>query len=179
MRAVSAARAAPVNKRKGPERFHQALAREATNQLLNVWGVIRDLYDGFRRSDAYAKYRILIVMAWAVLSVTGMGVSCAGGSGDSNALGARLVVSFVNGEAVYMVLNESSDVWEDVRLVVNDRYSAAVTRVAPGAEVTLGAKKLIDESGKPAPPDLQVSKLLLKTSDDQTVLVRDGKAPGR
>src|SRR5262249_51969641 len=144
---------------------------------LNAWSLVREGYEGFQRSSLYFKYRVLIVATWGVLSFTGMGVACTAGFGNRNALGARLVVTWVNDQPVYMVVNDSEDAWEDVRLVVNDQYSAAATHIAPGAEFTIGAKKLIDETGRPAPGNIQVQKLVLKASDEKVELVKDGKLP--
>ena len=174
MRAVSASRSSP-RPAPVPAKLSQRLLAQATNHGLNLWGFLRDVYDGFKRSNVYFKYRVLVVVTWGVLSVTGMGIACPSDFGDSNALGARLVVTWVADEPVYMVVNDSTDSWDDVRLVVNDQYSAAATRIPPGKELTIGAKKLIDESGRPAPANLQVTKLVLKASDEKVDLVREGK----
>src|SRR5262249_19018469 len=113
-RAVSASRAKP----KAPAAKATLKARaleKATDLALNAWSLLREGYQGFQRSSLYFKYRVLIVATWGVLSFTGMGVACSAGLGSRNALGARLVVSWVNDQPVYMVVNDSEDVWEDVR----------------------------------------------------------------
>lgn len=171
---MSAARTA---QKPAAQTWQKRLWDLVTDVALNVWGITKETYEGFQRSNLYFKYRVFIVAGWVFLSASGMGVACSGGWGDSNALGARLVVSWVNDQPVYMVVNDSNDAWEDVRLVVNDQYSAAAVRIPPGAELTIGAKKLIDETGRPAPATLQVRKLVLKSANEKVDLVKDGQMP--
>jgi hypothetical protein len=164
----------PATKPTPRQRFERLLAK-TVDAGLNLLGILRELYQGYQRSNTFFKYRVLVVASWAVLSLGGVAAAFHNGAAESNALGARMVVSSVADEPVYMIVNESNDAWQDVRLVVNERFSAAAIRVAPGGELTIGIRKLIDETGRPAPENLHVDKMTLKTSDDSVDLVREGR----
>jgi hypothetical protein len=173
----SAERAHRVDDPTGRAPVAAAVREGAAEAALNVVGVLRDLWADFRRSDRWFKYKAAIVGAWLLVSIAGVGVACPGSFGG-NTLGARLVRSQVLDTPVFMIVNESGDAWEDVIVVVNDRYRAAVPRVSPDHpdnNFTLETRKLLGEGGAPAPADLEVTKLQVRTSRGRADLIVDGR----
>ena len=163
---------------RGPRAAVGTAVREgATDAALNVLGVLRDLWGDFRRSERWFKYKAAIVGAWLVLSAAGVIVAMPGGVG-ANRIGARLVRTQVLDTPVFMIVNESGKPWEDVVVVVNDTYQAAVRRVSadsPDNNLTLEPRKLLGEGGEPAPADLEVTKLQVRTSRGRADLIVDGR----
>ena len=174
----SAERAHRVEERTGRAPVGVAVREGAADAALNVVGVLRDLWGDFRRSDRWFKYKAAIVGTWLLLSAVGVGVACPGGFGGSNTLGARVVRSQVLDTPVFMIVNESGEAWEDVVVVVNDTYRAAVPRVSadhPDNNFTVESRKLLGEGGAPAPADLEVTKLQVRTSRGRADLIVDGR----
>lgn len=178
LRALSAARMQPVKERPSPKGPVSARLKEgAAETALNVAGILRDLWADFRSSDQFFKYKAGIVAAWVLLSTAALFVACPS-SGPTNEIGARVVVTQVAGSPVYMVVNDSGDAWEDVVVVVNDQYRAAVGRVAAEHlknNLTLEPKKLLAEGGQPAPRDLRAVKIEVKTASGRAELVDRGQ----
>jgi hypothetical protein len=151
----------------------------ATEAALNVAGVLRDLWADFRGSEKWFKYKAAILGAWLLLSAAGFAVACPGELGPKNNIGARLVRTHVLDTPVFMIVNDSGEPWEDVVVVVNDTYQASVRRVSadhPDNNLTLEPRKLLGEGGAPAPGDLEVTKLQVRTSEGRADLIVDGRA---
>jgi hypothetical protein len=174
----SAERAHRAEDRGSRSAVGSAVREGATDAALNVVGVLRDLWGDFRRSDRWFKYKAAIVGAWLLLSAAGIVVALPGGFGGHNTLHARLVRTHVLDTPVFMIVNESGKPWEDVVVVVNDTYQAAVRRVSadhPDNNLTLEPRKLLGEGGAPAPADLEVTKLQVRTSRGHADLILDGR----
>ncbi len=154
------------------------LKEGAADTALNVVGILRDLWDDFRSSDRFFKFKALIVGAWVALSAAGIVVACPGGFEPSNSIGARLVTSQVLDTPVFMIVNESDEVWEDVIVEVNGTWRAAVARVPPTPpqnNLTLDPKRLLGEGGNPAPANLSVTDLHVRTSEGRAKLMEQGR----
>lgn len=179
LRAVSAARMQPIKAAPLPQGPLSARLKDgAADTALNVFGILRDLVDDFRSSDQFFKYKALIVVAWLALSGATLFVACPGGQGPQNNIGARLVTSRVADTPVFMIVNDSGEEWTDVTVVVNNSFRAAVARVGgapPDNNLTLEPKKLLGEAGKPAPADLKVMSLVVRTADGEAQLVHNGQ----
>ena len=180
-RVQSAQRMQPLKEVAQPQGPISARLKEgAADTALNVVGILRDLWDDFRSSDQFFKFKALILAVWVVLSAGGFMVACPGGEGPSNTIGARLRRSMVLDSTVITLFNDSGEPWQDVVVEVNGKYRAAVSRVSaeyPDNTLTLESKKLLGDKGEPAPGDLlnRISKLRVRTSDGHADLVVDGK----
>ena len=90
----------------------------------------RTLAEELRRADRFLKMRAAIVGCWAVLVIATLWGACPS-SGPTNSLGADVQVS---GDSIMgvqlLVRNESSRIWEDVVLTLDDgwRYTHATMR---------------------------------------------------
>jgi hypothetical protein len=151
------------------------LKESASDTVLNAFSILSEVIDDFKSSDRFFKYKALVLTTWLLLSVGAFGVACPG-SGSTNDLNASLVPA---GDGVYMVKNESSDVWQDVEIIVNGKYRATQSRVeASGGNVTLSPGILWDEAGKRAPSSLTISDITVKARDPEAeVPLLRGGAP--
>ena len=136
-----------------------ALAERARAQL-------RDLADGFRRSDRFFKMRVAIVGAWAVLSIATLWGACAS-FGPTNALGADVQV---NGSSIMgvqlLVRNESARIWEDVDLTLDDGWKYTHKTMRPHDLVVLSMSSF--KKGEDAPPRDYKPRALVITCEQGT-----------
>lgn len=155
----------------------QRLREGALDTVLNAAGILADTWDDFRRQDRYFKFKAAIIGAWVVLSLTSFFVAFPGSMFDAkNRLGARLVDTKVNDRPVYMIVNDSSNAWREVTVVVNGRYRTAVGTVEPnGGTLTFNIKQLKGDNDVAAPLDLAITDLQLRTDDGNAWLKKDGE----
>ncbi len=138
--------------------------------------ILRETWEDFRNSDRYFKYKAIILVAWAVLSLTGVGVACPAPSVRRDpTFGARLVVGAESEHPALVLHNESDAAWQDVLIIVNGRYRAAVSHVEPHAFITVTPKQLMGDNGKLAPSDLQATDVELRTRKGSAQLLEHGE----
>jgi hypothetical protein len=171
------ARTSGLKLRAEPTNVKQRLRETALDTVLNAAGILADTWDDFRRQDRFFKYKAAIIGAWAFLSITSFFIAFPGSMFDAkNRLGARLVDTRVNDRPVYMIVNDSSDAWREVTVVVNGRYRTAVGTVEPnGGTLTFNIKQLKGDNGIAAPHDLVITDLQLRTDDGNAWLKKDGE----
>jgi hypothetical protein len=166
--------------RPSPQRqvVSAAVKEGATEAALNLAGALRDLIADVRSANRWLKYKALIIGAWVALSLAGFWVAWPSDPGPTNTLGARLVRTRVVDTPVFMIVNESGEPWEDVVVEVNHSYRASVRRVSaehPENNITLEPRRLLGEGGAPAPFNLEVTDLHVRTSDGQADLIVGGR----
>lgn len=174
-RAVSAARMTPlppVSRRVTGE--HLALVTKDT--ALNAAGILRDVWDDFKSSDRYFKYKALVLVCWLGLSVTSVGVACPSSS-SSNAIGARLVIAGDAAAPIYMVKNDSPNPWQDVEVLVNGTYRSTAAQVDPNRDITLSPVVLYDAAGNRAPTGLSITEISVQVGTDEKVELFQGGQP--
>ncbi len=150
----------------------------AESTALNVVAILRETWEDFRNADRYFRFKAAILGAWAVLSLTGVFVACPGAPsilGPSTALGARLIMGEEPEHPAYVLSNESDRAWEDVVVVVNHTYRAAISHVEPRAFVTVTPKQLMGDNGKLAPFNLKATDIELHTRKGSVLLLREGQ----
>jgi hypothetical protein len=175
---VSAARGEPLPLDEDGLPLQSRLRDGAENTALNVVAILRETWEDFRNADRYFKYKASILAAWAVLSLVGVGVACPGApvvARGSSSLGARLVVGEEMEHPAYVLSNESDRAWEDVVVVVNHAYRAAISHVEPKAFVTITPKQLMGDNGKLAPFNLRATDIELHTRKGNVVLLERGE----
>lgn len=175
MRAVSAARAQPLT---APKRTlsREALKSGATDTALNAAAVVRETWDDFHRSDRFFKYKVAIVAVWVALSAATFFLARPG-SGPGNDIGAHLVVAGDPAWPIYMIKNDSDRAWTDVVVLVNGSFRTTAAVILPNRDLTLTPKLLTAESGEPAPTDLRIADIEIRTSEGTTLLLRNGQKP--
>jgi hypothetical protein len=108
------------------------------------------LADGFRRADRFLKMRAGIVGAWAVISLATLWGACPS-YGPTNALGADVQVS---GDSIMgvqlLVRNESTRIWENVVLTLDDGWRYTHPTMRPHDLVVLSMSHF--RKGNEAPP---------------------------
>jgi hypothetical protein len=174
----SAARTRPLEEIHARAPGAVAVKERFAEAALNAAGAVRDHWTDFRSSDRRFKYKVGIIAAWLLLSAAGFMVAYPRNPGPKNTIGARLVKAKVLDTPVFMIVNESGEPWENVVVEVNYAYQAAVRHVSPqhpDNNITLEARKLLGEGGAPAPSDLKVVQLHVRTSDGAADLIVNGR----
>lgn len=163
--------------RPQPQDMKARLREGALDTVLNSAGILADVWDDFRRSDRYFKYKAAIIGGWLFLSISTFFVACPGpGAGGRNALDARLVLAGDASRPVYMIVNESDDPWKEVLVVANGKYRTAVGSVGgKGGTLTFIPKQLKGDNDVAAPPDLRILDLELRTDDGDVWLLKEGE----
>jgi hypothetical protein len=176
-RAMSAARSDPLPLDEDGLPLQTRLRSGAENTALNVFAILRETWEDFRNADRYFKYKAFILLGWAVLSLAGVVVACPGAPTlvRPASLGARLVLGEETEHPAYVLSNESDRAWEDVVVVVNHTYRAAISHVEPKAFVTITPKQLMGDNGKLAPSGLKATDLELHTRKGSLVLLENGQ----
>lgn len=173
-RAVSAARLEPVP--DGPRRVSGEAIREgAVDTMLNGAGLLRDVWDDFRNSDRYFKYKAAVLVCWLFLTVTSIGVACPTSGFRTSSMGARLVIAGDANAPIYMVKNDGKEPWQDVTVIVNGTYRSTAAQIDVNNDVTLSPVVLYDDKGTRAPADLKISQIELQVGEDKTTLLEGGQ----
>lgn len=147
----------------------------ALETVLNSAGVLRDLVGDFQRSDAFFKYKLLVIVLWLGLSTTSIAVGCPAG-GVGNDISARLVVAGDASRPVYMVKNDSSDKWTDVEVVVNGRWRTTASEITAGGDLTIVPRLLTNPEGEEATSELKVVDIDVRAAEGEASLMRGGRA---
>jgi hypothetical protein len=94
--------------------------------------------DAFRRSDRFFKMRAGVVGTWVLLSLVTLYAACPS-SGPANALGADVQVlreSLVGGQQL-LVRNESTEIWTDVVLTLDEGWRYEHRTMRPHDQLVL------------------------------------------
>ncbi len=175
-RVMSAARAAPLPKEQQQGQLSQKLKAESANVALNALSIVKEKVEEFREQDRFFKYKAFIVAGWVFLSISTFGVTCARGTKQMGDFGAKLVP--VTSRASLTIMNKGEDAWEKVHIVVKDdrgvEWNAYVPRVEPARDVTVTPKQLLNAEGKPAPSDITIVGVEMRTANGDAVLLENG-----
>ncbi len=171
----SAARAIASEEALPPRNAGARFRSTAENWGLNLFSIGKDAWAQVRRADLYTKLKAGVLGLWAALAIAGVMVACPQGLTPGNSLGAELILAGDSDRPIYMIRNSSSDLWEDVTVVVNGDYRLSVPRIEAGRDVTFGPKQLLGPNGALAPTSLTVTDVELRTDDDEVRLMREGR----
>lgn len=175
-KAASAQRMAGIRQAQRPQTFGERVKALAADIALNTWAVLKQIGTDFKNSDKFFKYKAGIVAAWILLSVTGFVVACPGSSLQAgNSLDAKLTIAEVVGEPVYSLKNLSSEPWTDIIVIANQNYRLAAPKVDPQDMLTFEVKRLTGPNGQPAPKDMKIDDLVLKTNEGKSTLIKEGQ----
>ncbi|MBL8917265.1 MAG: hypothetical protein JNJ54_00260 [Myxococcaceae bacterium] len=163
---------------EAPKKLDKAALKEgAVDTLLNSVSILSEIAEDFRTSDRFFKYKAAVLVGWLMLSFTSVGVACAD-RGPSNDINATLVQAGDASQPVYLVKNESMEVWHDVEVLVNGQYRATLaTMDRNGGSIALSPAVLFDEGGKKAPSNLVITDIVVTVSepDESVTLLRGGQ----
>jgi len=180
MRAVSASRLQPLPDEPPQKMTKERLQEGAADTILNTFSILGEVVEDFKNSDRFFKYKAMVITLWLALSVGAFGVACPS-SGVTNDIEAVLVVSGETNAPIYMVKNDSSDVWQDVEILVNGgAYRSTMTQLAAeGGSATLSAAVLFDAEGKRAPARLNITDIVVKVREPEAEveLLKGGVKP--
>ncbi len=173
----SAMRDQPVAPEAKKKLDKAAIREGALDTLLNSVSILSELAEDFRTSDRFFKYKAGVVVVWLMLSVTSVGVAC-GNQGPTNDINAVLVVGGDAAKPIYLVKNESLEVWQDVEVLVNGQYRATLAQMeANGGSIALSPAVLFDATGAKAPSSLVIADIVITVSDpnESVTLLRGGQ----
>ncbi|HEY7724210.1 MAG TPA: hypothetical protein VH880_02665 [Anaeromyxobacteraceae bacterium] len=120
------------------------------------------LADDVKRSDRFFRMRAAVVGTWVLLSLLTMWAACPS-SGPSNSLGADVQLlreSLVGGQQL-LVRNESSEIWTEVVLVLDDGWRYEHRTLRPLDQLVL-AMTHFRKGDLPAPRDYKPRTLLVQ-----------------
>ncbi len=163
---------APVDRGLSSARLREG----AADTLLNSFSILGEVVEDFRSSDRFFKYKAMVISLWFLLAIGSFGIACPS-SGPSNDINAMLVVSGEAAAPIYMVKNESNDVWKDVEITVNGKYRSTMSQLpGEGGNTTLSAAVLFDDTGKRAPSSLPITDIVVKVRDPEgeVALLKNG-----
>jgi hypothetical protein len=163
----------PTNPAMAAAAVKEKLKSEAENVGLNAVAMVKETWFGFQKSNRYFKYKVFIVLAWAVLAGAGLFVAWPESDLKSDRMGARLYQPESGGN-VFMIKNEGEKTWTNVLILVNRVYRLAAPNISPLKDVTFNPKQLIGPDGVVAPPELVISAIELRTDDGQAMLLVNG-----
>jgi hypothetical protein len=179
-RSVSASRDEPVELDEDGLPLQTRIRSQAESTALNVVAILREVLEDFRNADRHFKVKAAILGAWAALSLAGVFVACPATPqlvGPNTSLGARLIMGEEAEHPAYVLSNESDRAWEDVVVVVNHDFRAAISHVEPRAFVTITPKQLMGDNGRLAPFNLKATDIELHTRKGSVLLLKDGQRP--
>lgn len=111
---------------------------------------LQRLVDEFRRADRFFKMRVAIVAAWAVVSAATAWGAC-GSSTPTNVLGADVQVNRDSIMGVQLLVrNESTRIWEDVVLTLDEGWTYKHRTMRPHDLVVLSMSSF--RRGDESPP---------------------------
>jgi hypothetical protein len=133
-----------------PSQRAPSRAQAAADLALRARARLRELVAGFRRSDRYFKMRLGIVGAWAVISMATLWGACAS-FGPTSVLGADVQVNRNSIMGVQLLVrNESTRIWEDVVLTLDDGWKYTHKTMRPHDLIVLSMSSF--KKGDDAPP---------------------------
>ena len=174
-RAITAERAVVLPPEPDKKITADAVKATAIETVLNSTGILRDLVSDFQRQDKFFKYKALVLVVWATLCTTSVSVGCPRG-GASNDMSARLVIAGELCRPVYMVKNDSSDKWTDVEITINGKWKTTAAEIPGNGDLTLTPRLLINAEGEPAPAELNITDITVKSSEGEAALMHGGHA---
>ncbi len=135
--------------RTGPE-FLSPAPPGARGLVPRARAALGRLAEEFRRADRFFKMRAAIVATWAVLSIATAWGSC-GSTAPTNTLGADVQVNRDSIMGVQLLVrNDSTRIWEDVVLTLDDGWRYAHKTMRPHDLVVLSMEQF--RKGEDAPP---------------------------
>ena len=174
-RVMSAARAAPLPKEQ--EAISQRLKSGSADAALNAVAILKEMVRDFRQQDRFFKYKAFIVGGWLALSLVTLSTTCARGVKETGEFGAKLVP--IAQRASVTILNKSDEPWLEVVVVVTDaqgaEYRASSARVEPANGLTVTPKQLLGTDNRPAPADIRIRSVEMRTSEGRALLLDNGR----
>jgi hypothetical protein len=141
-----------------------------------IWGWILDVFEGiagflrgfvedFKESNRYFRIKVWMVGGYVAVSIATIFVFIP--PGELNEIDAHVWMSKTEivGGRYFMVTNQSSDVWEDMELRINDIYVTKWPRLRPGKKKGYFFNRFKDEGGRSPDEGLTVRKFRIDCSD--------------
>ncbi len=144
--------------------------------MLNAFAIVGELVDDVQNADRFFKYKALVLVLWLASAVGAFGVACPA-SGPRNTIRAHLVVAGDASSPVYMVKNESGELWQDVEILVNGRYRSTLAQLDAAGSLTISSAVIFDSSGNRAPSSMRVTEIEVRVTEPEgaAVLLKGGE----
>ncbi len=180
MKALSAARTTPVEKKAPEGPASQRLASEASNVFLNTLSILKEKVQELREQDQFFKAKAGIVGGWVLMSLLSIVIACPGQGIETTEFGARVTVlpnaDKPTAAPSLTVTNTDTEPWENVVFVVNGKYSTrTIPKIDGGSIFTLSPRLLANDAGLPMPADERFTTAEMRTDEGKADLVREGQ----
>lgn len=153
----------------------EVLAAGATDTALNAISVVKETWADFKSQSRHFKLKVAIIGSWILLSATSFALAFPPSTSANNNIRAQLVVAGEATRPVYMVRNDSTDTWKDVKITVNGTYWVSLPQMDPNGDFTLSAKVLKGAGGTQAPPSLRITRIELSSSEGNALLLENAQ----
>jgi hypothetical protein len=144
-------------------------------RLLDWWGLARSfvlqLVEDFRKSDKYFKYKAAVVASYVAIALLTLVIFIPGG--ELNQINAEVTLSKAEiiGGRYFLVSNLSSNEWKNIKLILNQTYTAQHPSIGAGKKVPFFLSAFIDRQSKP--PSVKMPVLSLRIECDRGLFERD------
>jgi hypothetical protein len=153
------------------------LKERAADTVLNAFAIVGELVDDVQTADRFFKYTALVLVLWLASAVGAFGVACPA-IGPRNTIRAHLVVAGEPSAPVYMVKNESGELWQDVEILVNGRYRSTLAQLEASGRLTISSAVIFDSAGNRPPSSLRVTEIEVRVAEPEgaAILLKGGEA---
>ena len=160
----------------GKKISRQAIQEGASDTVLNAVSILGEVFEDFKSSDKFFKYKAMVLAVWVFSCFTSVGVACSGG-GSRNDIGARLISTSASGQTVYAVKNDGAEAWHEIEIVVNGHFRSTLASLESNDSMTLSPTLLFDANGTRAPANLAMDAIVINVTspEDKVVLLEEGK----
>lgn len=148
----------------------------AADAVLNSFAIVGELVDDFQNADRFFKYKALVLFLWLASAVGAFGIACPS-TGPRNTIRAHLVVAGDPAAPVYMVKNQSGELWQDVEIIVNGRYRSTLAQLEAAGSLTISPAVIFDSTGNRAPSGLHVTDIEVRVTEPggAAILLKGGE----
>jgi hypothetical protein len=159
-----------------PASVGESVKTAAFDAVYGARSQAEQIWDDFKGSDRFFKYKAAIVGSWLLISIATVIIASTGGQrpliDTSNAIGAfgKFQRSADLGVSALLLENHSSDTWKQVALTLDGAYSSLVPKIAPGGRAVIELRKFNGAAGGTPPADLRPQRLEIRCSEGTAVV---------
>ncbi len=147
-------------------------AQRVKDMALDLAG---DVADGYRKSSLTFKRQVLVLAAWALLSIVTVAVAWPR-TGPSNSLGAEVQISEELLGTQVVVFNRSDRMWTDVTLTLDGGWQWRTPTLREGQQVVIATTRFARD-GATAPLDLKPRSITIECAEGKISAPLSGRSP--
>ncbi len=152
-----------------------SLSKSAVRMKDLALDLATDLAAGYRKSTRTFKMQVLVVGAWAILSIVTVALAWPT-SGPSNSLGAEVQVSEQLLGTQIVVFNHSDRMWTDVTVTLDGGWQWRTPTLREGQQLVIAASRFTKD-GAAAPLDLKPGSITITCAEGKMSAPLLGRPP--